>query len=561
MKKTISISIAGTLFWIEEDAFHTLEQYLKEIRAHFKDEPECDEIISDIEVRIAEQFIESRKKIITSMEIRAMIATMGNVGDFGDTGGQTAHPHESEKSSNQEKTEKRLFRNPDDKVIGGVASGLAAYLGIDVVWVRVVFLVLTFFNGLGFLAYLILWIATPEAKSASQRLEMSGTPVTLETISERIKERIEEVKKDEDGTLKKLARLPFEALRAIVLFLSKLIPFVRKTLGVLISVASGFALLGLSIALGFALLNFSQSFVDFPIDALIPTGVVVTFLFAVYFALFVPLLFISLLGSSLIAGRSTVRTGAAIGLLGLWFAALLSGGIIGANYGPRIASYVEEAPQYQKISRTVEVSPFSNITARNGVEISYTQGTSTSVSLSGRADTLERILVKNQDDTLVIEPNRESHRFCLFCDFGTPHVFITAPSIVEFEGENGVNFEGKNISSNGTTTISLSNGSRGLIEITGGNLLVDIKNGVYMELRGSTINTTLKGENGTRINAVEFTAQEANISIANASEVGIGETKLLNAKARNGAVIRYAGSPLVTKDARNGAEIENLNTE
>lgn len=193
MKKTVSIQISGMLFHVDDDAFARLDEYLTSIRNHFAHLADRDEIVSDIESRIAETFsdkLKKNKQTVTLKDVDALIAKIGTVEDF------EAFEAETEQEASQKKTTsdtaaknpaRRFYRNPDDKVIAGVASGIASYFGIDPVFVRVIFAVLTFMNGIGVIAYIILWIAMPIAKTHSERMEMQGEPLTLTGLEKKIR--------------------------------------------------------------------------------------------------------------------------------------------------------------------------------------------------------------------------------------------------------------------------------------------------------------------------------------------------------------------------------------
>ncbi len=191
MKKTISIQISGMLFHVDDDAYAALDEYLQSIRTHFAHLADRDEIVSDIESRIAETFSEKLKKqkqTITMKDVDALIKTMGTIEDF------EAFEHEGEpekRETREERAERkaprRFYRNPDDKVIAGVASGIASYFNIDPVFVRVIFVILAIFNGLGLIAYIVLWIAMPLAKTHTERMEMRGEPMTLTGLEKKIR--------------------------------------------------------------------------------------------------------------------------------------------------------------------------------------------------------------------------------------------------------------------------------------------------------------------------------------------------------------------------------------
>lgn len=193
MKKTIPITISKILFYIEEDAYNQLSKYLDTVRAHFSSYPDSDEIVQDIENRIAEQFLENHNhdNIVTLENVEALIASMGNVEDFDETDKQSSD-NETPKSKSKPK---KLFRDPDDVIIGGVASGLAAYFGMETSIMRLIFVIVTLFAGSGIIIYIILWLIVPEAKTSIDKLQMKGEPVTLESLNTILKEKVNELKK------------------------------------------------------------------------------------------------------------------------------------------------------------------------------------------------------------------------------------------------------------------------------------------------------------------------------------------------------------------------------
>ena len=143
MKKTVRINISGIIFNIDEDAYEKLHRYLEAIKSHFRGFEGKDEVISDVEARVAEilqKKIFPGKEVITMEDIDEVIGIMGQPADFAMDDESAGSRNEATYSS----MPKRLYRDPERKVIGGVASGLGAYFNIDPVWVRVIFLVSIF---------------------------------------------------------------------------------------------------------------------------------------------------------------------------------------------------------------------------------------------------------------------------------------------------------------------------------------------------------------------------------------------------------------------------------
>jgi len=205
MKKTININLGGHPIIIDEDAFEVLHQYLSRIDRYFNQSEGREEIVHDIETRIAELFQREMKgkKIVSVKEVRQVIEIMGVPEDFeGDTPESSGEPHRTSEFTEDKKASydsvppratKRLFRDPSDKVLGGVASGLSAYFGIDdPVWLRIAFVILVVTTGVGLLAYIIMWIIVPKAKTASDRLAMRGAPINVESIAHNVEEEVNE---------------------------------------------------------------------------------------------------------------------------------------------------------------------------------------------------------------------------------------------------------------------------------------------------------------------------------------------------------------------------------
>lgn len=178
MKQVININFQGRVVPIEVTAFDTLKAYTDSLHSYFANEEGRDEIINDIESRIAELFQERLKAgatCITDGDVEAIINSIGRPADFDEAAGGTAAAAEEKQSNNYSNTHqqtstgpgmgKRLYRDENNKVLGGVCAGLANYFGIDPVVIRIIFVVLLFAGGIGFLPYIIFWIAVPSTAS------------------------------------------------------------------------------------------------------------------------------------------------------------------------------------------------------------------------------------------------------------------------------------------------------------------------------------------------------------------------------------------------------------
>ncbi len=198
MNKTVTINISGIIFNIEEDAYETLKNYLSNIKKHFQHEEGCDEIVADIEARLSE-LLKSKtnvgKQVLLSTDVNEVIGVMGKPEDFGETTSSNETKEETHsQQSHYSNKRRRVFRDPESKVLGGVCSGIANYFDADPLWIRLALVIMFFGFGSGFLLYIVLWIIIPEAKTTAEKLEMRGEPVDVNTISKTIKDEAENIK-------------------------------------------------------------------------------------------------------------------------------------------------------------------------------------------------------------------------------------------------------------------------------------------------------------------------------------------------------------------------------
>ena len=200
MNRTKQIVVGRQTFHIDEEGFEILSAYLKNLEKHYKSLSYGKEIVEDIEARISELFSVKSKGgqfVITIQIVNDVVATIGSPEDIdGDMEGNAENETEQPPlASTITPQRKRFFRDPEDKKLGGVCSGIAHYLNADVAFVRIAVAVLAFITfGYSALLYLILWILTPPAYTTAQRLEMRGENVTIKNIQESIEREFEKIR-------------------------------------------------------------------------------------------------------------------------------------------------------------------------------------------------------------------------------------------------------------------------------------------------------------------------------------------------------------------------------
>lgn len=218
MKKTLTVNLGGTVFYIDDDAYRLLDNYLSNLKLHFRKEAGADEIVDDIERRISELFAEklsAGSQVITIADVEEVIARMGKPeemeveeesgsGEAGSTRTGNGYGAGAWSGDDAEGTvRRRLYRNPDDKMLGGVISGIAAYLSWDVTLLRLL-AVCILICGYGTLVpvYIICWLVIPEARTAAEKLNMRGKAVTVENIGKTVTDGFEKMANGVDNYMK-----------------------------------------------------------------------------------------------------------------------------------------------------------------------------------------------------------------------------------------------------------------------------------------------------------------------------------------------------------------------
>lgn len=184
MKKTTTINLAGMVYHIEEDGYQILKKYIADIKRVFSNQEGVEEMVADIQFRIAELFQErlnKNKEVITSSDVEEVMSIMGSPNQFDEDYDEDKEEHFYQEAPYQESS-KRLYRDTDEGMVGGVSAGLAHYFGIDPVLIRVLWIVLVLVGGSGVLIYIIAWIAIPEAKTTAQKLQMRGQSANIDNI-------------------------------------------------------------------------------------------------------------------------------------------------------------------------------------------------------------------------------------------------------------------------------------------------------------------------------------------------------------------------------------------
>ncbi|GAB4033502.1 PspC domain-containing protein [Spirosoma gilvum] len=455
MKKTISINISGVIFHIEEDGYDKLKNYLTSVQQYFSTYEDSQEIVTDIENRIAEKLLvklkAADKQAISMEDVNELVSAMGTVADFeaveeeevlvtsggrnsangigqGAKGTGSQNPAQDPQpyapnptfeprrlvrdlrrktlggvcsglahyfnidvvwvrlifltlflalpplgqefgagvsgftlivyiamwialpgvsTIEDDKTVKKFFRNPEDKVLGGVASGIAAYFGVDTGIIRLLFVLGIVLFGVGFLLYIVLWMIAPQANTLTEKMEMQGQPITLSNIEHSIKQNLNiNESPNNESTLTRVLLFPFRAIATIIgglgsalgPFLNAVVAVIRIFAGVLMLVlafalmVACLAVLGASIGIGTHIGPGS----DFMPIEFIRSELTLPMVLSAFLVGFIPAFGLAILGIMLIVMRSVLSSRTALTLAGVWLVSLV---IFGGTVTPVISSF------------------------------------------------------------------------------------------------------------------------------------------------------------------------------------------------------------------------------
>jgi len=421
MKKTLSINIAGIVFHIEEDAYATLDTYLKSIHAYFKNFEGAKDIVDDIEARIAEKFWNIREtektEAITKVHVEALIASLGTIADFQEIEEEDVKKdqtfNEAPKSvfsksfrrdlSNKKlggvasgianyfeidpiwvrvimvvgffglipllyvgnfvfwayvicwiaipgeinveaKSYRKFYRDPEKKVIGGVMAGIAAYTGWDIGLLRILAVISLFFFGSGAVAYIFILAITPEAKSLTDKMEMTGEPITLENIERNIKETVQP-DSAEEKPITRILLFPFRALAAIFTALKPIMMgvrwFAQYISGIVLLIIAAAFMLALVVLTTAGISGFDHGQIGISFGEAVPIFLLAQDLpawavYAAYAAIIPMILGIGIAGISLLANRKLTNkiyqyTSTAIAIVG-WIGLFAAFSMVGRNF-------------------------------------------------------------------------------------------------------------------------------------------------------------------------------------------------------------------------------------
>ncbi|MGN0186598.1 MAG: GIN domain-containing protein [Paludibacteraceae bacterium] len=522
MKKTLTINLNGIVFNIDDDAYDTLNAYLSEIGQHFADN-EKEEIIKDIEDRIAELFTERMhgRNVVDASDVESIIETLGQPSQFDE--------EETAADTTTKKTEKRKFRkfyrDGNDRLIGGVAAGLAAYIGWDATLVRILLLLLLLFSvGWTMLFYLLLWIIVPEAKTTAQRLEMQGIEPNLENIKNYMPKR---------ETIQHVGNRALEV-----------ISWILKIVAILVSGCIG---IGLFMAvIGIVIAIFTLRIIYVP--GMFGSWMDIALLVSCALFLLCPAIGLVLLCIRLINKNAPHRPWITWTLLIVWIISLFAviGTAIKSSCSPFMPDIAAAGATFtahildnmdddsDAISEHRACAPFSSIEADGAIRVVLTQGDTASIVVKAKDVMLRNIETTVVGNALHISNNNNHNRTRTI-----PTVYVTTPTLTSIEVS-----EASVVRSD--TPFELQH-----------NLTLKASEASHITLIGSAEHVFIEASEASHINVSDLTIVSVEAEASEASSIAIGQVQEARLTAESAAKITYQGQPrLLERNCNSTARIE-----
>lgn len=558
MKKTFTINLNQSVFNIDEDAYQTLSSYLSSLEKHFSKEADSQDILSDIEARIAEKFQASSKSknVITQKDVDTVISQIGTVKDItSQDGSESTSKADSilNDASNffTSFKNKKIYRDTDNKVLAGVVSGIASYLSIDVTLLRILFALLLFIpytSGFIVLFYAIFWYVAPEAKSTVDKLEMKGESLTLSSLDSEVKSTSNSSPKVE-SPLQKIFLFPFRVLgrffELLITILKKLLPLLSAFIGFAIVLSIALSIAALTFFFVQLLINDTTPYLGFSIKDILSPAQFYSLLASSFFVAFLPLVFVLQVGSSFLSRRSTFSLSGTLFLFFFWLFSLVVLGVTSLNILPekeaQIRTLIEERFHPYSSQQFYDIKDFQAIKLSYPAKLYIVKGDSYSVSIQGTSAQLAQITLDKEGDTLLISSPVTSFHQSLFSYTPSPRIEITLPYL---------------------SYLKLSGAAKA--QVTG------LDNRLFVLEASGASNITLSGETGlfqatlsgaSRLNSLELVADNVTLDAAGASSINLNARDSLDVKLSGASKLFYLGSPVIKQDVSGASLIEAIDPD
>lgn len=522
MKQTISVNLNRQVFYLDIDAYDSLKEYLETIKKSFGKNSESLEIVDDIEARIAEKFSEivgKSKKAIQITDVDRIIADMGSVNDI--TG---------EDQEIAQDVKKKLFRDPETKILAGVITGISQYFGIKPIWLRIFFLFLVFNPKtfwLAVISYVTALLIIPEAKTSWEKLEMKGKPTTINELQTANEEKASNVV----STIETISRNIIQKIFSIFGRIIKLcwIWFCRLTgfFGLIFTILT---IMALVVGMTFVYLYPSLPYFDFSFLQNIGTPWLEIAYVALGLVILTPFIFIIDLADSLMRLKWRISVQKIIILLIIWISSLVVlSGIAKINY-PKYKDSLNNSLQHLKYinyidesnSEIIKFGEVSEVDISSIKEVKIIEGNENEVKIIGSKYSIKELNQNYQNGKLAINGKSEKWFDCHDCSGYTSTVRVEIKT--------------KNIKN-----LKLDNDIDAWYFPNGNNLNIEVGNRVGLKIEGILNKASIKVGQNSVVNMLDTKITEIDADLYNS--VIKTQAKKIKITGDKNSILIYKGSP------------------
>jgi phage shock protein PspC (stress-responsive transcriptional regulator) len=549
MKKTLTVNLNNIVFHIDDDAYEMLQTYLADVSRHLSDD-ERNEVMNDIEARIAELFTErlqKNKNVVNLTDVEEIINILGKPSQY-------ANDEESdstEASKTGKKRARRFYRDSENAVLGGVAAGVAAYFSWDVTWVRIAFVILALISAGNVIpVYLLVWIIAPKAVTVSQRLEMQGEDVTIENIKSEINNvknyvESEKFKQSASNFGDKFVEIVRAVFKALFGFLGAVLGFAGMIIvGVLI------------IALMFLIFD-PAVFHDFSPHiatdwSLITPDKIILLIVSLLLVIGCPIFMLVYWAIRAISGRREFSKTTSWVVLILWLAGLFMFYSVGARTiihwnktDGRNWTFNWTHSDSPVIDEVRYSEPFHGIDISGNIELIFTQDSVRKVSVSAPGDLMPYIKSEVKDGILKVYTDKAFFNNDI-------KLYVSNDSIFSFEASGASQISSTSQIKTSRLELDLSGASQARLNLNVGGLFeADLSGASYANIDGTANNIETDVNGASKIEADELITRYAVVESSGASHARVYATESIDARASGAGQIECKGKPKNVRKSEN----------
>ncbi|MDD3077954.1 MAG: DUF2807 domain-containing protein [Paludibacter sp.] len=543
MKKTLTINLNNIVFHIDDDAYELLQTYLADVSRHLS-EDERKEVMADVEARIAELFTErlqKNKNVVNIDDVEQIINVLGKPNEYGEGEDEQA---EKESTKSERKKARRFYRDPENAVLGGVAAGVAAYFSWDVTWVRIVFVILALISGGNMIpVYLLVWIIAPKAVSASQRLEMQGEDVTIESIKSEINNVKNYMGSDKfKQSATSMGNKFLDAMRAVFKVIFGLLGAVFGFVGMIVAGALVLALLFFIFEPGI-FNGFSPEIVtDW---AVLTPDKTIMLVLSVLLVIGCPVFMLIFWGIRIVSGRRDRSPTISWVVFILWIAGLFMLYSVGtktiihwnkSNAHPWVIDW-DNNDDFPVIDESRTVDKFTALEVSGNINLEYVQDSVKSVTISAPEKLLPYVKT--------VVTNGKLNIYCekVFINRKI-NVKITNDSLIEIDASGASKIESNSLLKVPEFKLDLSGASQVRMDVEVSGLFdADLSGASYADIDGRATSVKIEADGASKIEADQLQGEYVKAEASGASHVRVYATENFDGHASGAGHIECKGNP------------------